>query len=85
MSSDADLLSWGEGQLMAWVATASLDELRHAQQLGLNVIVKGAIQDRVHYLEGERTEQRHFRIVLAVAVATLIVATVTLVATVLVR
>jgi len=72
------LLTMGEGEQMTWVGMASLDDLKRAQRLNLNVLVHAALQARIADLGGSERSRRIF----IVGVLTLVVALLTLVAAV---
>jgi len=72
MPTVAELRTLGEQGQLAWVATASLSELRRAQLEPLNAGVLIAIQAKVSGLE----DARRARLTLAVALLTLAAAIV---------
>jgi hypothetical protein len=71
MTTAFDLMRKTEQEAMAWVATASLDDLRRMQSAPINSFILAAIQARVAHLEDAQRSRR----ILIVAVLTLVAAT----------
>jgi hypothetical protein len=65
-----ELRRMGEGELMVWVGTASLKDLKWAQAYALSSLALAAMQARIAHLEDSRRSWR----ILVVGVLTLLAA-----------